>query len=566
MPGVSAVVPQGVRYARDSCRSSTYSMSISPSSLPLADLQRTIQALQDDQRFADAAELQRRIVQGHPTLYPPRLQLAHLLLQAGDFDASARVLVEAAGISDDDPSALIALARRLNFHGEVEVARRCIDRLERLRGTAHLDAAIAHLRWMTGEVDHAFEWIERAYRSGLRAPDELHLHAMFCHFRGDAGAADRLLEECLRLAPDFGTAAQARANLRRQTPGSNHVTALQMRLKELHARTEKAPAHMLNLAQFEAALSKELDDLGDVSGAWEALSRSKGILRNLNPYDAEAESAITGHIVASMRRHVQPAAFQPGHVHGRPTPIFIVGMPRSGSTLLDRMISAHPDVAPAGEINDFLRQLHRLANVPPSGHAGMHRALERLDRVDPVELGRRYLEQTAWRAGGRKYFVDKLPINVQLVPLIRRALPHAPILHLVRDPMDVCFSNYRAMFGDVSPWCNELAWVAHFHVCYERIVEAWRKDYPGAMIEVSYADLVADPESVLRELMHDCGLPFNDACLHPERNPFPVTTPSAAQVREPLNRRGVAGWKRYADHLEPLRKALEPAQNRDAAV
>ncbi|WP_017461744.1 tetratricopeptide repeat-containing sulfotransferase family protein [Dyella ginsengisoli] len=540
-------------------------MSISPSSRSLAELQRTIQTLQDHQRFNDAADLQRQIVQTHPQLITPRLQQAHLRLQAGDFDASARVLVEAAGVPDDDPSALIALARRLNFHGEIEPARRCIGRLERLRGTAHLHMAIAQLRWMTGEVDLAFEWVDRAYRAGLRGPDELHLHAMLCHFRGDTATAGRLLDECLGLAPEHGMAAQARANLYRQRMDSAHVTALQLRLKGLRARAEKSPAHALNIAQFEAALAKELDDLGNIPDAWEALSRSKSILRNLNPYDAEAESAITAHIIASLGQHVRPTAFRPGHEPGQPTPIFIVGMPRSGSTLLDRMISAHPEVAPAGEINDFLRQLHRLANVPPSGHAGMHRVLERLDRVDPAELGQRYLEQTAWRARGRKYFVDKLPINVQLVPLIRRALPHAPILHLVRDPMDVCFSNYRAMFGDVSPWCNDLTWVAHFHACYERIVEAWRRDYPAAMIEVSYADLVADPESVLRRLMHDCGLSFDDACLRPERNPFPVTTPSTAQVREPLNRRGVAGWRRYADYLEPLRRALETTPNRDAA-
>lgn len=541
-------------------------MSITPSPVPLADLQRTIRILQDDGRFADAAGLQRQIVQAQAGLLAPRLQLAHLLLQAGDFDGSARELVAAADVPDNDPSALIALARRLNFHGEVVMTRRCIERLERLHGTAHLHAAIAHLRWMTGEVDSALQWIERAHRSGLRTPDELHLHAMLRHFGGDAGRAERLLDECLAQAPDYGMAAQARANLRRWAAGSDHVAALQARLEPLRSQAGKTPTHAANVAQFEAALSKELDDLGDISGAWEALSRSKSILRNLNPYDAGAESAITGKIIDAMHRHVRPATFRPNREHVHPTPIFIVGMPRSGSTLLDRMISAHPDVAPAGEINDFLRQLHRSANVPPSGHAGMHRVLERLDRVDPDELGRRYLEQTAWRAGGRRYFVDKLPINVQLVPLIRRALPHAPILHLVRDPMDVCFSNYRAMFGDVSPWCNELTWVAHFHACYARIVDAWREGYPEAMIDISYADLVADPESVLRKLMCDCDLSFDEACLHPERNPFPVMTPSAAQVREPLNRRGVAGWKRYAGYLEPLRQALGLAESHGADI
>lgn len=532
-------------------------MSIPPSSIPLPDLQRSIEGLQRERRFDEAARLQRRVVNDQPGALAPRLLLAHLLLQAGDFEQSAATLVEAVSVPGDDAVALIALARRLHFHGEVEAARACIERLEQLHGTAHLHAAIAHLRWMTGEVDRALAWIERAYRAGLRAPDELHMHAMLLHFSGEQTRAEHLLDECLARAPDFGMAAQARANLRRQSPGHAHVPALRKRLEALRKAPPATPAEALNLAQFEAALSKELDDLGDAAGAWDALSRSKRLLRELNPYRADEESAITDRLVSAMRRHVPPSTAATGSPGQRPTPIFIVGMPRSGSTLLDRMLSAHPEITSAGEINDFLRQLHRLANVPPAGHAGMQRVLDRLDRIDPVELGQRYLQQTAWRAGGRRYFIDKLPINVQLVPLIRRALPHAPIIHLVRDPMDVCFSNYRAMFGDVSPWSNDLAWTAHYHACYRQIVDAWHAHFPGAMLEIAYAALVDDPEGSVRLLLDACGLPFHDDCLHPERNPLPVATPSAAQVREPLNRRGVASWKRYAEHLAPLRQALE---------
>ncbi|MDE1964278.1 MAG: sulfotransferase [Xanthomonadaceae bacterium] len=551
-------------YARRTCRSTHDRMPSMPSLMPLADLQRSIEALITQQRYAEAAALLHDLVEREPHSLPARMQLAHVLLQDGRFEGSARELVAAVAVPDDDPAGLIALARRLSFHGEMVQARRCIDRLERLRGTAHLHAAIAHLRWMTGEVERALTWIERAYREGLRAPDELLLQAMLCHFLGDNDRAERLLDECLAQAPDFGMAAQARANLRRQSPEHAHIDALRQQIVVLRTRSSAHPAHALNLAQFEAALAKELDDLGEIPAAWEALSRSKGILRALNPYDAAAESAITRHLVEAIRDCVPATPFRPVADTGQATPIFIVGMPRSGSTLLDRMISAHPDVAPAGELNDFLRQLHRVADVPPAGHAGMHRVLDRLGSVDPAELGRRYLAQAGWRAGDRRYFVDKLPINVQLVPLIRRALPHAPILHLVRDPMDVCFSNFRAMFGDVSPWCNDLAWTAHFHGCYRQLVDTWHADYPGAMIDLAYADLVADPEAVMRFVLPACGLAFDDACLHPERNPFPVTTPSAAQVREPLNGRGMASWKRYAGPLEPLRRALDAAGQRVA--
>lgn len=245
-----------------------------------------------------------------------------------------------------------------------------------------------------------------------------------------------------------------------------------------------------------------------------------------------------------------------------PTPIFIVGLPRSGTTLLDRMLSSHSQVVSAGEINDFRRQLRWMTDVPPSGVQGMLAAQRRSTDIDFAELGARYLEQTQWRAQGRRFYIDKLPINVRMVHLIRRALPQAPILHMVRAPMDVCFSNFKAMLGPASAYSYDMHTLAHYYEQYLRLTHHWHTSMPGAMLDVSYASLVSEPAITLRRVLQHCGLAVEEGCLHPERNAAPVATPSSAQVREPIHQRTLGEWRHYARQLEPLRLALEDLPHR----
>lgn len=510
---------------------------------------------------AARAALETLLAQG-PADLTVRLDLAHVMMKTGNYRASTATLVEGhdrelkAGVA-----AWITMARRLIFSGEIVAARRFIGRLEAaLASNGPMHAAVAHLYWLIGDVANASKYINLACKLGVETPDELHLRAMLCHFQGQKEPAEEILQACLQRWPAFGAAAQALANLGTHSRERNHVALLKRQLERL-PRDSREPGNAMIRAQFLAALSKELDDLDETENSWATLLESKSIMRSLRPYDAELESTFTGELLAAMSALPQEGtgsastSIDPGA-----QPIFIVGMPRSGSTLLDRVLSSHPDVTSAGEINDFLRQLHWVADVPPSGLAGMRAVLRRIPHMDLAELGRRYLLQTRWRAGEKRYFVDKLPINIQLVPIIRRALPHAPILHIVRDPMDVCFSNFRAMFGDVTPWCNDLSAVAHFHSQYRRMVEHWHAMYPGAMLEVDYRALVENPESTIRSVLDFCDLSFDERCLRPESNAAPVATPSAAQVREPVHRRGLSSWRRYAAHLGPLHDSLHPTQ------
>ncbi len=480
-----------------------------------------------------------------------RMGLSSVLLKQGHLRAASEQLLRAVPSLPNNVPLIVQLTVRLSMIGEVQAARACLDHLDR---APHPPAAVlgeqAHLRWMLGDIPAAAALMSRAVVDGIESPDQAYLHASLLQFSGSFGEAERVLVSCLQRWPDFADAAVMLASLRRQTATGNHLEFLRERLDRL--ADGATTRHQFARAEFESALFKVLDDLGRHDEAWLALDRCNGIMRGLNPYDAAAEVAVTD---ALLRASSVGAGAVPSH--SGPTPIFIVGMPRSGTTLLDHMLAAHPEVTSAGEINDFLSQLRWMTDVPPAGVAGLLRVIERTPSIDFGELGARYLHQTQWRSLGKRFYVDKLPINIRMVPFIRRALPQAPILHMVREPMDVCFSNLKAMFGNASAYSYEQNALAHYYKQYQRLVEHWHKALPGAMLDVPYAAMVTDPRGTLERVLDHCGLAFDEGCLHPERNQAPVATQSSPQVREPIHTRALGEWRNYARQLEPLRLALE---------
>jgi tetratricopeptide (TPR) repeat protein len=519
------------------------------------DLRRRAQRLVEAEQFDAACEVLESLVQRIPGNPAVRMDLAALLLRRGRLGDSTAQLLEAARSPLLDPRLAIQLARGLVFGGEVVAARECLDRLEALPDLpAPVLAELAHVRWGMREIPTARRMIDRAIGAGADTPREHHLQAMLMQFAGELDAADSVLGACLRRWPAFGDAALAQANLRRQTPETHHLDFLTRQLGRLPTTTT-IPRELANRAAFEAAVFKELDDLGRHDEAWPALARCNALMRQVKPYDPVAESAVVDAVIRVSRSLGRRAG--DGEPDGAGAqPIFIVGMPRSGTTLLDRMLSSHSKVASAGEITDFHRQLRCVTDVPAQGLQGTLNAVERSLEADLAALGARYLAQTQWRAQGRGYFVDKLPTNIRMVAHIRQALPGARILHMVRDPMEVCFSNLSMMFGNVSAYSYDQRALAHYYGEYARLARHWRTVMPDAMLEVSYADLVREPEGALQRVLEYCGLEMEDACLHPERNAAPVATPSSVQVREPVHTRGLGRWHHYAQHLEVLREAV----------
>jgi len=358
---------------------------------------------------------------------------------------------------------------------------------------------------------------------------------------GRIGEAEALLDRVIALDPQDADAWQNRSTLRRQTPGSNHVADL---LKAVE-RVRPGPAEVA----LCYALAKELEDLGDPHHSFAWLRRGADRRRSLLSYRVETDVAAMAEIarVFGARLFDRPSAGCP-----EPGPVFVMGLPRSGTTLVDRIISSHSDVESLGEINDFALALMRLAGAT----GGKGDLIRRSADLDPAALGRAYLDSVAGYGRTRPMFIDKTPANFLYVGLIVRALPNARIIHLRRHPLDSGYALYKTLFRMGCPYSYDLGDLAAYMLAHRRLMDHWRSVAPGRVLDVEYEALVADQEAVSRRIIDHCGLDWQDACLTFHENTAPAATASAAQVRQPIHARSVGLWRRYADQLEPLAAAL----------
>lgn len=475
-----------------------------------------------------------------------RLLMSSVLLGQGRLRDACAQLLAAAETLPDDADMICTVAHCLLRVGETVAARACLDHPEiaRTRSGTVL-ARLAHVRQALGEHEVSLALMDRAAATGFDNPDFRYFRSLQLQFNGRVREAEEELEACLRLGPTFGRASLTLARMRRQTAEHNHLDYIAKQLQRVEPGSE-------DHAAFEFAQFKELDDLGRCDEAWAALARGNALMYARQQHDPAYEREQFARIAACCT----PALLQaPAARTEGPTPIFIVGLPRTGTTLLERILGNHSQVISAGELPDFPRQL-RWATDCHGGSLIDFGVLERAPDVDYAELGRRYLAQTQWRAQGRRYYVDKLPPNYMLAGFIHRALPQAPILHMTRAPMDVCFSNWKALFGDAYAYSYDLDALAAHYGHYRRLMRHWHDVMPGAILDVSYAELVRDPDAVARRVLDFCGLAYEDGCAEVTRNRSPVATLSSAQVREPIHTRSLDEWRRYEAPLRTLRAAL----------
>jgi tetratricopeptide (TPR) repeat protein len=509
---------------------------------PWQEAQRLIVAGRLDAAFA----LLEKIVQKDPWHVPARLLLASVILAQGRLRGATEQAKFAAFALPDDADMVCRVAQCLVRTGEVNAARGCMQHpaVKRSRSGSAL-AALAHVNQGLGLHAESLALMDRARDAGFDNPDFRYFRAIQLQFNGRIQEAEAELKACLKMGPTYGRASLMLARLRRVTAETHHLDFIRARIESVEQGSE-------DHAAFEFAAYKELEDLGDYPAAFAALARANSLMHARLQHDVADEARLFDALI----ERCTPAFVSPHRQQlDGPMPIFILGMPRSGTTLLERILGNHSQVASAGELPDFSRQLRWVADQ--HGHKLIDEALiAKADDIDFSEVGRRYLQQTQWRAEGRSWYVDKLPPNYLLAGFIRRALPGARILHMVRDPMDVCFSNYRALFGDSFAYSYSFETLAAHYRQYLRLMRHWHQVMPGAVLDVSYDAMVTDTETTARRVLDHCGLAFELGCLDTTRDSAPVATLSSAQVREPIHRRALQEWRRYEAELEPLRALL----------
>jgi hypothetical protein len=365
------------------------------------------------------------------------------------------------------------------------------------------------------------------------------------HFTGDTEGAASTLAALLAGAPKAGVALHLRSSLRRATPERNHVAELEALLATpFPSDADRAGALY--------ALARELEDLGEGERAFAAAREAAALRRGqLRGYDVAGEIATIDAVCAAYGA-AELARAVPGH--DEEGPIFVVGMPRSGTTLVERILSRHSRVGSAGELLDFGQALGAaVRRLPPApGESLVDASL----RVDFAALGRDYLRGAREAAPARPLFVDKMPSNYMYCGLIRRALPKARIVHVTRDPMDTGYAVFKTLFGQSYLFSYDLREIADYLACHERAMRHWQAVLGDAIVTVRYEDLVADPEGQARRLLEALGLEWEPEVLTDAGNDRLSTTASAAQVREPIHDRSVGRWREHAEGLEPLRQRL----------
>lgn len=473
-----------------------------------------------------------------------RLLAARIAWIEGCVRLGAHGALEAVLVAPDDTEALCAVADMLLKAGENVAALECLDRvpLADCEDPLLLMQLAAHRRRLQ-QHSEGLALLDKAKFLRCADPALRYMRGEALLHSGRLDEAETELASCLADAPDRGRVAVPLVGLRRQTPERNYLPSLDM-------GAHMAPPGTSDQAAFEFARYKTLEDLGRDDEAWQALARGNALMHARLPAGLQRHRPLPDRSLEawpSMNRAQAPV------VNSGPQPIFIIGMPRSGTTVLERMLGNHSQVAAAGELMDFAMQLQWVADTRNVTDESF---ISRLPVLDYAELGRRYLARTQWYAHGKAFFVDKQPPNWMWAAAIHLALPRAPILNLVRDPMDVCFSHWRTYFGDSCAYSYDFDTLAGVYKDYQRAMAHWHRIMPGTILDVPYEELVREPEAVLRRVFDFCGLEWETGCTDITRNAAPSATPSAVQVRSRLHSRAFGEWRRYATQLQPLADAL----------
>ncbi|MEP6940812.1 MAG: sulfotransferase [Rudaea sp.] len=375
------------------------------------------------------------------------------------------------------------------------------------------------------------------------------------HALKTAGHLERSIaayERCLEIDSGLGEAWWSLANLKTFRFSAAQIASMESALADAGLAEE----HRLH---FEFALGKALEDRAQYEASFHHYEQANALRLRTIPYSADDTTARLG-----RAREIYTAEFfraRAGSGCGAADPIFIVGLPRAGSTLIEQILASHSAVEGTMELPDLIsitRALRRSSLTP--GVGAYHEALAQTEPAQLRELGEHYLERTRiHRKLGRPLFIDKMPNNFANVGLIQLILPNAKIIDARRHPLACCWSAFKQHFARGQNFCYSLDDLGRFYRDYVDLMAHFDRVLPGRVHRVLYENMVADTEGEVRRLLAYCGLPFEDACLRFFENDRPVRTASSEQVRRPIYKDGVDQWLHFEPWFDPLKKALGPA-------
>ena len=390
-------------------------------------------------------------------------------------------------------------------------------------------------------------------------PGEVRLRLSVGHLNktiGRRGECEQAYKRCLEMNPGMGEAYWSLADLKNYVFSEAEIASMQSLLKGDDGDDE-------DQAHVHFALGRAFEHKQDYPRAFDHYATGNRRRRKTVPFDIAAFENKTRRV-----RECFDAAFfasRSGAGCPDPSPIFIVGLPRSGSTLVEQILASHSCVEGTFELPNLLTIVREFDHADAA-----HDAYPEIVRAAPPEylghLGRRYIEETAPLRGTRPYFIDKMPNNFSHVGMIQAILPRAVIIDVRRHPMDACFSTYKQHFAEGQSFSYDLEDLGRYYRCYLSLMDHWDEVLPGKVLHLQYEQLIREPEAQIRRLLSHCSLPFEPACLSFHETKRAVRTASAEQVRQPLYTSGVGYWRHFEAQLAPLRRALGESLDRFSGI
>lgn len=482
--------------------------------------------------------------QGQPVVH---LFAADAASMSGDRAAAIRML-EDLPAGENDVAVLLRKAELL-FNDRQRTAA-----LEMARAATELVGpeewqlrTVARLFSDCQDLEGARAWLMQAHKTLPKNPRILYDLALSEFHLNLPEEAEQHIESLLRQEPSHSGALHLRSALRTQTPEHNHVEDLRERLQQ-----PSLPANIVTATNF--ALAKEYEDLQQYKEAFAALGEGAGAYRKTLSYNSASELGSQKAIRKNFTRQVFEAL---GDGFEGESPIFVIGMPRTGTTLVERMLGSHSQVISIGEFTDFPSQFTDMMRAAAGAAKGSGADLSL--SIDFLELGRRYAASARQLAGHSPRFVDKLPYNFLYCGYILAALPKARLIHLTRDPLDTCYAVYKTLFFRAYSYSYQLDELVDYFISYRKQMDHWHEVLPGRILDVSYEQLVQAPEEQARRVLSWCDLPWEEAVLNFYEQDSPSMTASAMQVRKPVNTNSIGAWRRAGSGFDGVRERLQEA-------
>jgi tetratricopeptide (TPR) repeat protein len=416
------------------------------------------------------------------------------------------------------------------------------------------DKAPSHMLYASaiGQVgDH--EEAVRAHENALKlSPDSAAVYCSMAHHQKTLGRTDDAIasyRRAIAISPDQAEAYWSLANLKTFRFEDAEVKAMDELLSGDNL-PDKSRSEVLN------ALGLEFESRKDFERAFANFEACNSIRRNSETYDPVDVETTYDRIIELFDD--QFFAKNIGAEKSEIKPIFVVGLPRSGSTLIEQILASHSQVDGTHELSDLDRVIGAIRRKTRSMRVQFPQQLADLKPLAWEKLGREYIERTEIFRGNAPYFVDKNPNNFVHIGILRLAIPNARIINAMRHPLDSCFGSFKQLFASGQPFTYDLAEVGEYYLQYRRLMDHWREVAPGFVLDVQYDEVVADLETNVRRILEFCGLPFEDACLRFHETKRAIRTASSEQVRRPIYSSSVNLWRHYESQLEMLIEILEP--------